>query len=277
MASTQTYLQIKEKALSLESLYAESNLNLPPTCDLARLIADAKMLSDLWLTNHSKLEMCLLLHGFYVDRIAEAVLPIRSVLERERYLNLLTCGSLDLLEREKSKAKNCLWELELWSTLCRHGFDAALTEPPDITILFEGSKIGIACKKIYSEKHVQNILSEAVSQIESAFEFGIVAINLDDLLPAHRILQAATRKTMSRVIRDLNARFFRSHERHFRKYLSCGRVIAALVSTSLVAELRQERPSLNNAGQSTIWIIPGLEPEKEEQVNRFRDQLIDCA
>jgi len=275
--STQTYLQIKEKALALESLYADCNLKLPSTCYLARLIADAKMLSDLWLTNHSKLDMCLLLHGFYVDRIAEAVLPIRSVLERDRYLNLLTCGSLDLLGREKSNAKNCLWELELWSTLCRHGFDAALTEPPDITILFEGSKIGIACKKIYSEKHVQNVLSQAVSQIESAFELGIVAINLDDLLPAHRILRSATRKTMSRVIRDLNARFFRSHERHFRKYLACGRVIAALVSPSLVVELRQEKPSLNNAGQSTIWIIPGLEPQKEEQANRFRDQFMDGA
>src|SRR5262249_26129410 len=183
-ASSQTYLQIKEKALALESLYTDCNLKLPPTCGLARLIADAKMLSDSWLTNHSKLEMRLLLHGFHIDRIAEAVLPIRSMVERERYLNPLTCGSLDLLGREKSNAKSCLWELELWSTLRRHGFDARLTEPPDIAILFEGSKIGIACKKIYSEKHVQNVLSEAVAQIESAFQFGIVAINLDDLVPA---------------------------------------------------------------------------------------------
>ena len=275
--SSQTYLQIKEKAVALETLYADSNFKLPRTCGLARLIADAKMLSDSWLTNHSKLEMRLLLHGFHIDRIAEAVLPIRSIVERERYLNPLICGTLDLLGREKSSAKNCLWELELWSTLRRHGFDARLTEPPDIAILFEGSKIGIACKKIYSEKHVQNVLSEAVAQIESAFQFGIVAVNLDDLVPAHQILRTPNHETMSRAIRNLNARFFRSHERHFRKYLACGRVVAALVSTSLIAEVQQERPSLTNAGQSTIWIIPGLEAEKEEQVNRFRDQLLDGA
>jgi hypothetical protein len=48
---SQPYLQIKEKALAIEQLYADSNVELPATCDLARLIADAKVLIDSWLIN----------------------------------------------------------------------------------------------------------------------------------------------------------------------------------------------------------------------------------
>ena len=42
-------------------------------------------------------------------------------------------GSLDLLNREQSKAKDTLWELELWQTLVRMGMHATLEEP-DIVV-----------------------------------------------------------------------------------------------------------------------------------------------
>jgi len=45
-SSSQTYLEIKEKAKTIEKLYTDNDLFLPPTCDLVRLIGDAKALSD---------------------------------------------------------------------------------------------------------------------------------------------------------------------------------------------------------------------------------------
>ena len=155
--SSQTYLQIKDKALALERLYADNEVALPNGCDLARLIADAKSISDHWLTDHAKLEMTLLFRAVNLDRIADVVLPLQTVTDRAKYLRLLTSSSLDSLDRQTSKAKNLLWELELWSMLRSHDLQAALQEPPDIVVSFEGLEVGLACKKFYSEKHVQNV------------------------------------------------------------------------------------------------------------------------
>lgn len=274
-SSSQTYLQIKEKALALEQLYADSNVPIPPTCDLARRIADAKALSDLWLMNKvDELSMTLLFHGVHLDRIADAILPLKLVAGRNKYLIALTSGSLDLFERQISKAKDVLWELELWSILQDRSLDAALSEPPDVVVAFEDSKIGIACKKLYSEKNVEKVLSEGVAQIEASFDFGIVAVNLDDLVPPNQIVKASTQEKMGKFISNLNARFLQSHARHFRKYLASGRLLSALISTHVLADVYRERPRFNNARQSTIWAIPGLPPEKDRQLKRFYDQLM---
>lgn len=274
-SSSQTYLHIKEKALALERLYEHSKVSLPPTTDLARLIADAKTLSDSWLMGQvDKHPMTLLFRTGLLDRIVDAVLPLADIPDRACYLEALASGSLDLLERQRSTAKDILWEIELWAILRRRSFDATLEEPPDIVVKFSDSRIGVACKKLYSEKHVQNVLSQAVSQIESSFDFGIVAVNIDDLVPANQILRTPTQETMAQYISDLNARFLGSHERHFRKYLASGRVISALVSTSVFADVYGGGTRFNNARQSTVWTIPGLPVEKERQLKNFYDVLM---
>jgi len=275
LSSSQTYLQIKEKALAVGKLYEESNVPLAPTSDLARLIGGAKALSDAWLMGHEdKLPMNVLFHVSLLDRIADAVLPLRAMPDRTRFLTALASGSLDLLQRKKSYAKNVLWELELWSILKRRDFDATLKEPPDIVVNFEDSKIGIACKKLYSDRHVQNVLSQAVAQIEATFDFGIVAVNIDELFPSDKILGTPTQEAMSQYIDDLNARFLNSHERHFRKYLGSGRLISAFISTSVLADVYRGGTRLNSARQSTVWAISGLPPDKEQALTKFYDRLM---
>lgn len=273
--SSDTYLSIKEKALEIEAIYKENNVRLATGSDLASLIADAKLQSDSWLLGEAeKHPMTLLFRTGLLDRIAEAVLPLKDVPDRIRFLKALTLGSLDLQGRKKSKAKDTFWELELWASLKRRSFDTTLTEPPDIVVNFGDSRVGIACKKIYSEKHVQNVLSQAVAQIESAFDIGIVAINIDDLVPADQILRAPTTETMSQFIRELNRKFLAEHERHFRKYLASGRVISAIVSTGVLADVFRSKPRFNHARQTTIWTVPGLSVEKSRQLRNFYGLLM---
>ncbi len=275
-STSRTYLAIKDKACAIEELYSDNGLLLPSTSDLARLIADAKTLSDSWLMNRTNgMLMTLLFRAVHLDRIADAILPLRSVPDRAKYLSVLTSGSLDLHGRERSLSKNILWELKLWAVLRRRSFDARLIEPPDIVVEFEDAKIGVACKKLYSEKHVQNILSEAVAQIEVSFDFGIIAVNLDDLIPANQILRTPNQQTMGEFVNDLNVKFLRRHERHFRKYLASARLLSALVSTAVLADVFTADTRFNNARQSTIWTIPGLPPEKEKQLSRFYGKLMD--
>lgn len=273
-ASSETYLKIKEKAFAVEKLYADSRVPLPHNCDLARLIADAKSLSDLWLMGQNIADS-LLFNAAHLKRIADAIIPLRSVQTRARYLTALTSGSLRLRNHGLSPAKDVLWEIELWETLIRHGFNAELAEPPDIVISFEGALVGIACKKFYSEKHVQNVLSRAVAQIESSFSFGIVAANLDDLWNYEDAQIYESIETAGKAIEVFNERFLASHKRHFKKYLAPGRAIATLVSTEVLAEIRHGRACVNNANQMTVWAIPGLAAEKERQLRRFYEQLMN--
>lgn len=272
-SSSLTYLRIKEKAIAIEQLFAQSEVTLPKACDLAQLIGDAKTLSDSWLTNRSTPTTTLFRAGL-LDRIAEAVLPLADMPGHQKYLAALVSGSLDLVKRERSKSKDILWELELWAVLRKRYLEANLMEPPDIVVTFEDAKIGIACKKLYSEKHVQNVLSQAVAQIETAFDFGIVAINLDDLVPSDKILRSPTQEAMGQFIANLNVQFLRRHERHFRKYLASGRLLSALISTSVLADIYGQRTRFNNARQVTVWTIPGLTPEKAKQLRRFYDQVM---
>lgn len=139
---------------------------------------------------------------------------------------------------------------------------------------FEGDLVGIACKKFYSENNVSKVISQAVEQIESSYKFGIIAVNLDELVPANQFLKAQTLEKMGKTISVLNDRFLRTHSRHFKKYLLSGRVTSVLVSTSVLAAVEQGRPNFTNAKQCTIWSVPGLDPEKKKQLSRFYSQLM---
>jgi hypothetical protein len=107
LSSSQTYLQIIEKALAIARLYEDSNVRLAQTFELARLIDAAKALSDAWLTGQEgEVSVDVLFRVTLLNRIADAVLPLRAVPDRTRFLTALSSGNLDLLQRKKSYAKN---------------------------------------------------------------------------------------------------------------------------------------------------------------------------
>ena len=274
-SSTQTFLDFKDKAKAIEQLFLDNDVPLSPGCDLADLIADATRLSDAWLMDDlATVNNLLLLRVASIDRIADAVLPLATEPNRIKYLTALTSGSLDLLKRGRSVAKDTLWELELWSMLNRRGITATLHEP-DLVAHFEDATVGIACKKLYSENNVSKVLSEGVSQIEATHKFGVLAVNLDDLLAGGQIMQATTKADMGRKIEKMNNAFLRKHKRHFMRYLRPGRVISSMVSRTLLADLSAYKPRCNVGSEATLWAVPGLPPEKLKQLQRFRFQLLE--
>ncbi len=270
-----TYLEVKYKGEQIEELYKSNGLTLPDNSDLAELIKNSKVLWEKWFTNKTaELEMIMLFNLLHLDRIADAVLPLKEEPKRVKYLKALISGPLDFLKREKSYAKDIFWELEVWLKLRRKLTTINLEDPPDIVIELEKSRIGIACKKLYSEKHVQNVLSEAVHQIEDSFEIGIVALNLDDFTPADKVLKSSHAQGMTDTLLNLNADFIQRHERHLRKYLASGRLIASIVSTAVIADVTNAKPQFNNASQWTIWSIPGLAEEKSQILRRLQDLVM---
>jgi hypothetical protein len=275
MSSSMTYLQIKEKAVGLRSFYESRSIPLPNNCGLAELIQNAIDTSDHWLMgSHERISSNRLFGMVQLDRIADAIAPLNEMNDCSRYLIHMTSGNLDPFKRERSKSRDTLWELELLATLKNRRFNAALEEPPDIVVNLNGACIGIACKKFYSTKHVQSVLSDGVAQIEDSFDFGILAVNIDDLIPPDQIFKAPTQDEMGCALSRANFQFLGNHERHFRKYLSTGRLLGALVSIGGIGDVFQDSPRLQTVRQATIWVIPGLAPVKERVIHQFRDLIM---
>lgn len=205
----------------------------------------------------------------HLDRIAEAILPLKGEPEQGQYLKNILSGTLDFFERKRSHAKNIFWELEVWSKLLKKTKQVFLRDPPDVVVNFDDTRIGIACKKIYSERHVQNVLSQAVSQIEEDSKFGIAAINIDDLLPPQAILNLESTHAVTERLHQHNGAFLERHDRHFRKYLAGGRLISAIISSCIISDVPCERPRFKNASQWTVWTIPGLPRDHQGQLDGF--------
>lgn len=265
------YAGIKARALSLVDLFKSHGLDSRRSPSFTLLVDMTVAMSDSWDRGLAEeITFAHMLAAAQVERIATAALAAAEV--PGSVLRGLLMGSLDLLSRERSKAKDTLWELELFRILVSHQIDARLDEP-DLSVRFSGAPVGFACKKIYSEANVSKVLSNAVAQIERDGEFGIIALNLDDLLPEKAILKAPTLAAMSSILEGRNNAFLRAHERHLRKYLTPGRAISALVSCAAIADVENAENRFMNARQTTVWQIPGIPEAKAEQMNQFLNAM----
>lgn len=270
------FIEIKNRAEEIGKIYEEAGILLPSNSGLGKLINNAKKLCNNWLLcNKDGLSYEMFFWGFHFDRVADAILQLRHEPEKNKHLKALISGTLNFFERKRSKAKNILWELEVLAMLRERMAKVYLKDPPDIVVDYEDSRVGIACKKLYSEKHVQNVLSEAVKQIEKEFEFGIVAINIDDLLQSDVVLKMKSSEAVSEKLNQKNSEFINKHSRHFNKYLSTSRIISAIISTSIIADVASEKPRFRNTYQWTVWTISELSDRHREQLNNFYNTVMN--
>jgi len=274
--SKSNFLDIKNRAVEIENLYENSSIRLDARSGLGQLIKHAKELSDNWLLgNDDGFSYEIFFLSMHLDRIAVTILLLENVPDKIQFLKRLKSGSLNFFNRDKSEAKNTLWEIEVWAQLRKRINSVKLEEPPDIVVEFENSKIGISCKKVYSETHVQNVLSKAVKQIEKEYEFGIVAINIDDLLPPDVVLKMNSSDAVIGRLHVFNTDFINRHIRHFTKYFSQSRIISAIVSTAIIVDVPPERPRFRNTFQWTVWAVTEIPERHKIQLKRFYDLVMN--
>ena len=268
--STSTFQAVAENAIRLRGLYSEAGLDLSRTSTLRGLIDDTVALAAADVDDR---QFPHLLSALQVQRISAAVLPLAgSPLVREKLAETLD-GDLNLLSRKQSKAKDTLWELELHRILSACGISTRFAEP-DLMILLAGSDAGIACKKLYSEANVEKVLSIGIHQVEKNCSSGIVALDIEELLPENAILQVPNSAGM---IARLNAHiddFMQRHERHLRKYLEPGRAISVVVSCAALVDILDRTPRFYAARQTTMWNIPNDTPKQTIQVKAILDALL---
>ena|GEM_PF-1369398 len=94
------FLHVKSRAKEIEDLYASAGLAMSPTCGLAQLIENAKTLADRCLNNQTAdSSMIDVFYALHLDRLADAILSLRDVPGKEKYLNALTSGELRPVDR----------------------------------------------------------------------------------------------------------------------------------------------------------------------------------
>ncbi len=209
-------------------------------------------------------------NALYVSRIYSALLNLEDFPSKEKYLKDLLKDTLDFMEISQSHSKNILFELEVTGSLRKIFKDTYLDEP-DIVVPFKDGNVGIACKKVISENNFEKQLSKGVKQIKNNdFIFGIVAINIDNLLPEKTILNADTISQASDILHEKNMEFINKYSKKFFKYLEENRIISVLVVSSTIADIKSEKPRFNNISQSTIWTIQDLEEEHKRKIDKFK-------
>ena len=253
---SRSLLQLKNDAKKILGLADKDGVLISEASDFSSLLSSAVKASDDFFIG-GEVSNRAWLSVVQFSRVCDALLALEGTEDFKQLLRKLCSGSLNLLSRVQSQPKNFLWEGELLGMLRMCKLDAVMREPPDIVVTCLGEEIGIACKKLYSERNVEKVFSNGVRQLSGGFDHGMVAFNLDDLVPENFVLYESSETNAAERINVLNRKFIGYHARHFHKYLNSERVSAAFVSTSVPVNIGNDPQNLRNIRQSTVWTLPG--------------------
>jgi len=266
--------EVRLQAHRIEEIFSAENIPISPTCGLYQAVSRAKEIGERALNSEADVFVTDIFEVLAFDRLAESIVTLDEAPNRAEYLRKMTSGELDPFIRKKSHAKDIFWEIELWSILRRNHAAAALEDPPDILVPLDHGTLGISCKKIYSERNVEKVISNAVHQVEGSFDAGVIALNIDELVPKDSVLKVNSERIAYRKLRHITELFLQNHQRYFRKYLSTGRTVAAMVCVNVIADIEGTRSQFNNARSAVIWAIPGLQEKKMLLLEEFRKLIL---
>ena len=258
------YKEIHNQVKYIQKIFDDNNVTINEQSYLFKLLQDTL---ETYSDSNTPFEI---FNALYINRIYSALIHLESFENKNKYLKDLLNGTLDFMETTQSHSKNILFELEVAGSLRKIFKDTYLDEP-DIVVPFENGNVGIACKKVISENNFEKQLSKGVKQIkDNDFLFGIVAINIDNLLPEKTILNTDTIIQASDILHEENMKFITKHSSKFSKYLRDNRIISVLVVSSTIADIKNGKPRFNNITESTLWTIENLGEEHKEKIEKFK-------
>lgn len=251
-----TYADISARSAELRVILAERRVRFHRDSALGKLLRDAERLAKDWEDGRRDQGIRQLVNSAHANRIAEAILEVRSDPDAQQCLLRIAGNDVDLSRRGQSQGKDHLWELDLLLTLRRRGMACELVDPPDIVATLAGASFPIACKKVYSEKGVEAQMRRGVKQLEGQAG-GLVAFNIDDLVPDDHLLTGRSQEAVSNFLFDFNQAFIERHRFMLQRYVLAGRCDGILVSTSVVADIETLAPRFNLVSESTLWTVEG--------------------
>ncbi|WP_210642395.1 hypothetical protein [Pseudomonas sp. Tri1] len=205
-------------------------------------------------------------------RILNAVEAVLDEIGAQEAIHRITTSDMNLGTRQESNGKDALWELDLYRRFKLGGVSVSFEEPDLVVSLGESyGEYAIACKKIYSRASVQESFKGGCNQLKTHGKPGVIAFNLDDVLPRGPLFEFSTATELKQRIDMFNTKFIRENERHFARIASRGACDGVLVSTSFIAHVPDMNPPVNVIRTSAAW-TSRKEPNVQDRFNAF----IEC-
>lgn len=248
MTFTKTsFLDIKRKVAFIRELFETEDFKIKESSFLNKLLTSIESISDT-VTEQEAIK------SLDVNRLYEALIIVESFENKKSILKRISKGKLDFNDDKDDDGKNILFELEIAVALKNHGLDVKFGEP-DLVVTIDDKLIGIACKKVYSIKNFQKLISKGVHQIkDNYFDYGIVAINIDNILPVGHLLNINSKIDASAEIHKINYSFYIKNHNYISKYLIDNRLQAVLINTSLKIDIKDETPRFNTLSETLICV-----------------------
>lgn len=267
-------LKLNAKGKDIEKLYTEAGVRLPAECTLAMLIANVKSLIDRVAIDAAAMHTPMqAFRAVQLYRVADAILALHNVTGGDAYLRKIT-ADLDFFKSERSPAKDIFWELELWWMIRRKLPTARLLDPPDIMLELDGGTMGVACKAVYSEKKVQSALSTGIKQVTGNCDAGVVAFNIDSLIPSGCVVREENRSALDRRLESIVDGFLRRHQRHIHRYMAQQRLAAVAVFISAVGDVYGWRVPFNTIRSGLVYVAGPRTPAVEHLLGQLRDIMV---
>ena len=189
-----------------------------------------------------------------LNRICDAMLTVETDPEAQECLARIARSDLQLLLHERSEGKDALFELELLDYLRRNGAVARMAEP-DLSAVMPFGNYPIACKKINSIKNFEKQLSSACRQLKPFKGEGLIALNLDVLIPEGTYLQKETGAQAKAQLHAMLNHFRQQHIAKIQKVVSSAKCDGILFSVSAAANVMQMKPRLHYLNQTDFWTL----------------------
>lgn len=258
-AWTDTYEEIAAKAQVVRTVLEQRNVKLRSGSALSQLLSQADKLSLAW-AEQVKPDDRVVWEAAFVNRLADAVTNLPDEPGIQEALKRMAGSVMQPDDRNTSQGKDALWELVLLSDLNSRGVAAKAAEP-DILVDFGMGDYPIACKKIWSESGVEKRVSHAAKQLAPFNNGGVIALNLDDLVPVGKVVSVPTKELAKAILTKFNLDFIERHRDVLQDAVMGGKCDGFIISTTAFAVLAEEETSAYLASQSSLWHLGDSSPE----------------
>lgn len=261
------------KTLSrVEAALAERGLKCHSGSALGSLFASIRRLVNSSDKLDDKKWRATFLRATEAIRIVNAVEAVLDDAGAKEAIHRITNSNMNLGTRQESRGKDALWELDLYRRFKLGEIPVHFAEPDLVVSL--GAKFGeyaVACKKVYSVDNAPKRVKEGCNQLKAHGRPGVIAFNLDDILPETSVLIVSTEVQLKQQLDEINKKFINDNERHFLSMGERGACDGVLVSTSVIADVSDMSPPVNVIRSSAAW-TNRREPDVLGRFNAF----IEC-
>ncbi len=259
-------------ASNVHLLYTNLNITINPCSVLARLLKHCHKILEAWEEGEGQ-NVQAMIDASNTGRIVDSILEAATETAALELLRRIAKNDVDLAARKISQGKDALWELELLLYLRRRNIGVRLQEP-DLLATIGNYDFPIACKKIYSEKKVGSQMRSGAGQLKNFSGKGIIALNIDDLIPSETILTAATIPIAEQKMHEFIHSFLERHQHKIRDFLKLRKCEGVLVSASCPSDIIYSKPRIINYNQMTFWSpIEWLTDESQDRINEYKNAV----